>query len=275
MMSSFSIQEVMKARTKDLEDLLAACMKLEKRTGKQASVLYVMDLTGLKYDKHLYNLITGAMRALSEFMATHYVELIKYFVLVNVPSYLHAIWPVAKPLLPERTRHKVRILSAAWRTELLEFASPAVLPDKWNVPDCAFGSHVDPPIPYPLENYYVNRKQKLGDDVEKWSLAPGKTVTATRELRRGDRFRWWVWGDGDFGFGFFFSTDREEKNVERMDTVYPCFEWMPGPTESPLDDFCDITQDGFYTIWFSNKRAWWHTLNLRCKFTVIPAQLNP
>lgn len=41
--------------------------------GKQAWILYVMDLTGLKFDKNLYNLVTGAMRSLSEFMADHYV----------------------------------------------------------------------------------------------------------------------------------------------------------------------------------------------------------
>lgn len=44
--------------------------------GKQASILYIMDLSGLKYDKTLLSLIRGPLRSLTEFMASHYVELV-------------------------------------------------------------------------------------------------------------------------------------------------------------------------------------------------------
>lgn len=37
MIETFSIQEVMKARCQDLEDLLAACMQLEAETGRRAA----------------------------------------------------------------------------------------------------------------------------------------------------------------------------------------------------------------------------------------------
>ncbi|KIH43366.1 hypothetical protein ANCDUO_26629, partial [Ancylostoma duodenale] len=77
MMECFSLSEVMKARIYDLEVMLAQCMELEKQTGKQAWILYVMDVTGLEYNKKLYDLITGSMRSLAEFMSDHYVEMIK------------------------------------------------------------------------------------------------------------------------------------------------------------------------------------------------------
>lgn len=64
-------------------------------------------MQGLKYDKRCFQLARGALRALTEFMAEHYVELIKYFVLVNVPSFIYAVWTISKPILPERTRQKV------------------------------------------------------------------------------------------------------------------------------------------------------------------------
>ncbi|KAI6191436.1 CRAL-TRIO domain-containing protein [Aphelenchoides bicaudatus] len=271
MMQSYSIQEVMKARCQDLEDLLAEVMKMEKATGKQASVLYVMDLTGLKYDKRLYTLIVGAMRALSEFMAVHYVEMIKYFVLVNVPTVIHFIWNFTKPLLPTRTRQKVRILSAhGWRQEILEYSCAESLPDKWNTGTVQeFTNYVDLPVPYPIDNYYQNCK-KEPESLDTMQLAAGKTLIKTFELKKGDRFHWWVHADSDFGFGFFYSKDREEQDVEKMDSVYPCFDWMPAP-EVPLDESFLITEAGTYRVWLSNYRAWWHTLHIKYKFHVVPS----
>lgn len=66
-----------------------------------------MDLTGLKYDLQLFRMILGPMKCLSEFMSEHYVEIIKYFLIVNVPTYMNIIWNFTKPLLPIRTRDKV------------------------------------------------------------------------------------------------------------------------------------------------------------------------
>jgi hypothetical protein len=179
MIETYSIQEVMKARVWDLEDMLRHVMEYEAETGKQASILYVMDLTGLQYNKRLYQLVTGAMRSLCEFMATHYVELIKYFVLVNVPSCVYALWHVAKPLLPERTRHKVRILGGNWRKDILQYSCPQALPTKWNDSTTAFESHVDPPLSYDPEHYYRNKKSQVRSAPSKlplhvWYLARGR-----------------------------------------------------------------------------------------------------
>lgn len=94
------MQDVLRARTIDLEDMLAKCMEMEADTGRQASILYVCDMTGLKYDTRLLSLMRGALRSLTQFMAEHCknitkrllnvvppcidsldVEVIKYFVL--------------------------------------------------------------------------------------------------------------------------------------------------------------------------------------------------
>lgn len=178
-------------------------------------MLYVMDLTGLQYNKRLYTLVTGAMRALSEFMAHHYVEMIKNFVLVNVPSFIYTIWTLAKPLLPERTRHKVRILSSGgWRDEILQYSCPQALPAKWNTDECTlFEAQVDPPVPYPEQHFYRHRAARP-PALERLRLAARKTQLLSRELRRGQRLRWWVLADADFGFGVFFSRDRDEKDVQ-------------------------------------------------------------
>lgn len=41
---------------------------------------------------------------------------------------------IIEPILPARTRGKVKILGSNWREEILEFANPEVLPTFWNVP---------------------------------------------------------------------------------------------------------------------------------------------
>ncbi|KAI6243925.1 CRAL/TRIO domain protein [Aphelenchoides fujianensis] len=268
MLATWSIQEVMLARAQDLEDMLAEVMSLEMKTGQQASILYVMDLTNLVYDKKLIGLVTGAMRSLAEFMSTHYVELIKYFVLVNVPSYVYAMWTLVKPLLPERTRQKVRILSSSnWREEILEFSCPEALPERWNDEEHTSFSHpLELPVPYPVEQYYKNRNLHVGD-VETLRLAAGKTIVLHRELKAGDRFSWWIHANCEFGFGFFFHEDRGEEDISKMDVVYPQFEWMPH-SEVPLDTGVVVEKSGLYRIWFSNYRAWWHTANIQHRFTV-------
>uniref|UniRef100_A0A914C5Y9 CRAL-TRIO domain-containing protein n=1 Tax=Acrobeloides nanus TaxID=290746 RepID=A0A914C5Y9_9BILA len=276
MLQVYSVQEVMKARVKDMEDMLAQCMKLEEETGKQAWILYVMDLTGLKFDKNLYNLVTGAMRSLSEFMAEHYVELIKYFVLVNVPSFVFYLWTMVKPVLPDRTRQKVRILSSSnWRDEILDFASYEALPTKWNTEKFdQFHANLDIPIPFPETEYYCNRTVELPIGIEKSKIATGKTLFLSKELKAGDALQWWISGDAEFGLGVFYSKNRDENNTENMQTIYPCLEWMPGPTIAPLNDQIVAKTDGFYRIWISNSRAWWHTLTILSKLTIIPGEGN-
>uniref|UniRef100_A0A1I7T9U9 CRAL-TRIO domain-containing protein n=2 Tax=Caenorhabditis tropicalis TaxID=1561998 RepID=A0A1I7T9U9_9PELO len=107
MMETWSILEVMRARMVDLEQMLHHVMEIEAKTGKQAWILYVMDITGLQYNKKLYDLVTGSMKSLADFMADHYVEMIKYFVPVCVPSFATALYVVVRPLLPEKTREKI------------------------------------------------------------------------------------------------------------------------------------------------------------------------
>jgi hypothetical protein len=45
---------------------------------------------------------------------------------------LMAFRTIAKPLLPERTKNKVKILGGNWKKEILEYADADVLPIFWN-----------------------------------------------------------------------------------------------------------------------------------------------
>lgn len=134
MLQTYPINEIMKARVHDLETMLKAVMDKEAKTGEQASIMYIMDLNGLHFDKRLITLLTGALASISAFMSEHYVELIHSFVLVNAPGFISTIWKIAHPLLPERTKNKVKIFGGNWAKEILDLANPDVLPAYWNLP---------------------------------------------------------------------------------------------------------------------------------------------
>ncbi|VDL69215.1 unnamed protein product [Nippostrongylus brasiliensis] len=213
MMECFSISEVMKARVYDLEEMLAQCMELEKATGKQAWILYVMDVTGLEYNKKLYDLITGSMKSLAEFMAEHYVELIKFFVPVSIPSFAVALWTVVRPLLPERTKHKVQILSSSnWKDEMLRFSKADALPSIWNDEIHSFPAHVDRPQPFPKDWYHSNKGIEVPEDVKEIDVHAGKYHSITLHLNQGDVISWWISGSRNFGFGIYLATDEDDND---------------------------------------------------------------
>ncbi|CAB3410112.1 unnamed protein product [Caenorhabditis bovis] len=270
MMESYSVSEVMRARLVDLEQMLAAVMKVEKETGKQASILYVMDITGLEYNKKLYDLVTGSMKSLADFMADHYVEMIKFFVPVCVPSFAYALYTVVRPLLPEKTKDKVRLISEhQWREEILNYAQIDSLPCTWNDDNHKFPAKIDLPVPYPLDGYYSAKNLKPPPNTESITVVAGKAHVLTKFLKKGDILKWWVRGNRNFGFGVFWSEDENVADFFIAKQAFPSFLWMPGPTIVPLEDLLTVPKDAYYHIWVSNERSWWFSLNAHLAVDII------
>uniref|UniRef100_A0A0M3IJ30 CRAL-TRIO domain-containing protein n=1 Tax=Ascaris lumbricoides TaxID=6252 RepID=A0A0M3IJ30_ASCLU len=177
MLATFPINELMKARVYDLEMMLKKVMEMESETGEQASILYVMDLNGLKYDKKLLDLVTGALAGISSFMSENYVEMVHSFVLVNAPSFISTIWSIARPLLPERTRNKVQIFGSNWRNDILTLAVPEVLPTYWNDDkNNIFKANIERSEPIDPANYYKDGALK---DSKMITIAAGKADFVT------------------------------------------------------------------------------------------------
>lgn len=107
----------------------------------------------------------------------------------------------------------MRILGGNWKKDVLQYSCAKVLPKKWNDATNHYEAHVDPPVAYPVEEYYRNRDVQV-DGAEKVKIPAGKTVLLTRELRKGDTLRWWVSADADHGMGVFFSKNKDEKDVD-------------------------------------------------------------
>uniref|UniRef100_A0A0N5AVW2 CRAL-TRIO domain-containing protein n=1 Tax=Syphacia muris TaxID=451379 RepID=A0A0N5AVW2_9BILA len=270
-MQSYSLTEILKSRISYLEELFKRVMELEKQTKRQAWVIFILDLSHLKYNKHLYHLIVGPLKSLSEFMADHYVELVKYFVIVNAPAIFSALWYTASPILPERTKEKIRILGSNWRKEILKYAVPESLPSSWNLEHENFYRFC---LPTPLkltENDYYNKKAGAPDGSKTLSVNAGKFSFLTAKLNSGDTLHWWLMADGSFGFGIFKTDDENNEDITTMKWAYPHLGEMPGPLWVPIDEQLTIKEAGIYKIYFSNLKAWWHTLTVTYRISITPA----
>uniref|UniRef100_A0A7E5A173 CRAL-TRIO domain-containing protein n=1 Tax=Panagrellus redivivus TaxID=6233 RepID=A0A7E5A173_PANRE len=268
MLLTYPLNEVMRARVYDLETMLRAVMDQEKKTGEQAAIMYIMDLNGLTFSTKLVGLITGALASISSFMAEHYVELIHSFVLVNAPNFISTIWKIAQPLLPERTRSKVKIFGANWRTEILDIADPEVLPAYWNLPseDEIYKANVERSVPFPVAEYY--KGGMLDERAKVLPVAASKVAFVDRIGDAGQKLKWTFEADGHFAYAVYFTTDSGEIDVDKMECVYPRFNKVPGPTHVPLRDEIVLPKTGTYKFWFSNEHAWFHTLKIRHFITV-------
>ncbi|KAI6186870.1 CRAL-TRIO domain-containing protein [Aphelenchoides besseyi] len=272
LLQTWPINEIMKARVYDLECMLRKVMEEEKRTGKQCSVIYIMDLTGLHFDKRLPTLLSGALSSISAFMAEHYVEMIHSFVLVNVPSFISTIWSIVKPLLPERTKNKVKILGGQWKSEILEYANPEVLPAFWNEPnEETFKAPIQKAIPFPESGYY-NRGPL--SDARQLDVAAGKTGCVSVKAEKGQRLSWIFQTDGHFAYAVYLTAadNSDVEDVSQMTAVYPRFNKVPGPTHVPLNDEITCPETGVYLLWFSNQHAWLHTLRVSYRIKVEDAK---
>ncbi|CAJ0582872.1 unnamed protein product, partial [Mesorhabditis spiculigera] len=262
MLQTYSISEILEARVHDLESMLRAVMELEKQTDEQCSVMYFMDLTGLRFDRKVTTLISGALASISAFMAEHYVEMVHTFVLVNVPAFIQAIWTMARPLLPAKTKNKVNILGGNWREEVLKYAAPEVLPAFWNFDGEAepFSADLERAVPFPESKYY---RGKIGDDAELFIVPAGKAASFDVFVEEGQPLEWTIDADGNFAFCIYRLAEDAELPLDQLERAYPKFSKIPGPTTVPLVDSIKKPKPGIYRFWFSNEHAWLHTLKIR------------
>ncbi|VDO69651.1 unnamed protein product, partial [Heligmosomoides polygyrus] len=252
MMNTHPINEILRARMHDLENMLRSVMELEKKT---ALDVMLSDLLSCF-------LVSGGLASISAFMAENYVEMIHSFVLVNVPNFISAIWTVARPLLPERTRNKVNILDSQWKEDILKLADAHCLPSYWNEKgqEGPFLAPIERGVEYPPEKYY---KGEIPEKAEILQIAAGKSGYFDVEAREGSRLTWELHSNGHFAFAIYeLDKEGDSEDTANLNRFYPHFSKIPGPTLVPLLDAMPVTKTGTYRFWFGNTHAWFHTLKI-------------
>ncbi|KAF4368811.1 phosphatidylinositol/phosphatidylcholine transfer protein SFH11 [Cannabis sativa] len=97
-----------------------------KKYGKPITTcVKVLDMTGLKLSALSQIKLLTIISTIDDL---NYPEKTNTYYIVNVPYIFSACWKVVKPLLQERTRKKVQVLSGSGRDELLKIMDYASLP---------------------------------------------------------------------------------------------------------------------------------------------------
>ncbi|KAJ1374087.1 hypothetical protein KIN20_036682 [Parelaphostrongylus tenuis] len=266
-MSDFLIQ-----RFRLQEKMLAAMNQLEEKTEKQASVIYILDLDGLKFDTSLLSIVTGPYRILWVSVYTNYPEWLSQMLIVNAPPFISLLWKAIAPFIPERTRNKVKICrtNSDWKSLLQKYAKAENIPAYWGgklVDSNGDGMCRDrlniPFDPIPQELYWTPNKSAPGrDDLSCVVIPVGKMKIVTFVLYDHEptyavinRFC-----DRTYGMSIWYSADLSavDHTIDKMHDWYPDFDY-PG---MPTVDYLQIKTlgGGVYKVKFSNEQAWVRSL---------------
>ncbi|KAL2495947.1 Sec14p-like phosphatidylinositol transfer family protein [Forsythia ovata] len=97
-----------------------------KRFGRYiGTCIKILDMTGLKFSALNQIKLLSVISTIDDL---NYPEKTETYFIVNAPYIFSACWKVVKPLLQERTRKKVQVLSGSGRDELLKIMDYESLP---------------------------------------------------------------------------------------------------------------------------------------------------
>ncbi|VDK66068.1 unnamed protein product [Anisakis simplex] len=242
--------------------------------GEQASAMFILDLTDLKYTMSLYQFCAGHLRNVAEFLDQQYVQVIKQVVVINVPVFAYAIWKTLRPLIPSYFQRKVHLLSPSnWRKEILAYADPSVLPSFWNLHgEDLFKAAVEKPLELTSDKFY---KLKIPEGAKEVHIAPRQSRFFCYKANKGDIVNTWVICDGNYAGGVYFTEDENEEDFKKMRAIYPCFATVIGPTYVPITHSFVAEQTGVYKFWFTNEKAWLHTLKIHIYANICDKHLYP
>ncbi|CAI4225773.1 unnamed protein product [Auanema sp. JU1783] len=268
-LSDFLIQ-----RYRFQEKMLMAMNELEKRSGKQAAVIYILDLEGLKFDPCLLSIVTGPYRILWASVYTNYPEWIDKMFVINAPSFMTILWKAIGPLLPERTRNKVRIFGTHdWQSVIQKHALPKNIPKHWGGTlvdangDAMCRDRLNIPFdPIPQSLYWNPSKETpAADDMTTTVVPAGKAKIITYVVPHQDQDIFLVvnrFCDRTFGMGIWYHENEAavDFDLSEMMEWYPDFDY-PG---MPTTDYMRIKAPGpgVYKMKLGNESAWIRSLTV-------------
>ncbi|XP_057765106.1 phosphatidylinositol/phosphatidylcholine transfer protein SFH2 [Salvia miltiorrhiza] len=163
-----------------------------KKYGRHVSkCIKVLDMTGLKLSALNY---IKLMTTISSIDDLNYPEKTLTYYIVNAPYIFSACWKVVKPLLQERTRRKINVLSGCGQDDLLKIMDYSSLPHFCRKRSSGSSKHLDKNAdscftldhPFHQQLYDYIKKQSL----DRATIAPVKQgsvhVTLPENASEGD-----------------------------------------------------------------------------------------
>ena len=104
LMQSLSYAEYFLYHVQQCEAILALLNEAERRTGRQAALVFYEDCEHLRFDHHLFAACTGPNRMVLAAIMQNYPELVAKVVVFNGPIIVRFFYNAIVPFLPQRTR---------------------------------------------------------------------------------------------------------------------------------------------------------------------------
>ncbi|RCN35534.1 CRAL/TRIO domain protein [Ancylostoma caninum] len=218
--------------------------------------------------------LVGPYRILWASVYTNYPEWISQMFIVNAPSFMSLIWKAVSPLIPERTRNKVKICTANsdWKSLIQKYAKAENIPAHWG------GTLVDangdgmcrdrlniPFEPIPHELYWTPDERAPGlNDINCAVIPAGKAKTITYVVNSHEPTYIVVnrFCDRTFGMGIWYHENMAavDYSLDEMNDWFPDFDY-PG---MPTVDYLRIRTlgPGVYKVKFGNEQAWIRSLTV-------------
>lgn len=256
------------------EFMLKEINKMEALNKTQSSAIYILDLEGLKLDPKLLNIVTGPYKILWSLVYTNYPEWIDTMFIVNAPTFISIIWKAIAPLLPERTRNKVRIPSKNnYIKELEKFCDLKYVPKHWggdlvdsNGDPMCRDKLIIPTTEIPKSLYWQpNKDSPKYTELDYVILGAGQTKQITYKVDPYDGeilFTLNRYADRTYSMAVYYSKDEESVNWDTADMD----EWSPEFAYPwvPTVDFAQFKApgSGIYKLEFGNPQAWFRSLTV-------------
>ncbi|TMS33870.1 hypothetical protein L596_001560 [Steinernema carpocapsae] len=270
------------------EKMLSEINRMEKENGCQSAVTYILDLEGLKFDSKLLSVVTGPYRILWASVYSNYPEWIDEMLIVNAPSFIAILWKAVAPLLPERTRNKVKIFTGSddWKSEVLKRCKPENVPVHWG------GTKVDkngdakcreilniPNDQIPKTLYWVPTPDapRVGE-LTKIVIASGANHVVTFRVPFStdpisiaiNRF-----AERTYSMAVYHSDDEGavEWELKKMNDWAPDFDYPGMPTVDRV--VAPIPSGGIVKVKFGNEQAWFRSLQVYYRIAFVNGKDQP
>uniref|UniRef100_A0A0M3IKZ1 CRAL-TRIO domain-containing protein n=1 Tax=Ascaris lumbricoides TaxID=6252 RepID=A0A0M3IKZ1_ASCLU len=282
-MSAFVYQ-----RFKFQEMMLHEINRMEALNKVQCSSIYILDLDGLKLDTDLLSIVTGPYRLLWVLVYTNYPEWIDRLVIVNAPTYVSVLWKAITPLLPERTRNKVRFATTLEDTirELQKCCDMKYVPKHWG--GDLIDSNGDPmcrdriSIPtdsIPKELYWKpNDISPPYNQLDAIVISAGSWKLLTIKLGPCDRKPFLAlnrYSERAYSMAVYHSADENaiDQSIDEMREWAPIFDYPSLPTVDYLK--VPALGPGVYKFRFGNEQAWFRSVTLYYRIRFVDESDNP
>ncbi|VDM38732.1 unnamed protein product [Toxocara canis] len=275
-------------RFKFQETMLNEINKMEALNNMQCSVIYILDLEGLTLNSNLLNVVTGPYRILWTLVYTNYPEWLDRMIVVNAPAYISILWKAISPLLPERTRNKVRIASSRDDSirELQKCCDMKYVPKHWggelidkNGDPMCRDRLIIPTDMIPKQLYWQpDEGAPHHSELDSLVLSAGSWKVITIKLGACDCKTFLAlnrYAERTYSMAIYHSADENalNENVDDMRDWIPIFDYPAMPTVDLLK--VPAIGSGIYKFRFGNEQAWFRSVTVYYRIRFVNENDDP